>query len=87
MAAMSTDDKQKMSATVMWLFRAATAVGAFFMVQTYNGIVRTNDLLQDIRREQAVNDTYYRMKLDEHDRAIQRHDRWIDHQDTKDSKR
>jgi hypothetical protein len=81
MVTMSTNDKERMSATMMWLFRAATAVGAFYLIQTYNGIVKTNELLQDIRREQAVNDTYYRMKLDEHDRAIQRHERWIDRQE------
>lgn len=74
---MSQEDKQKLGSVTAWIFRVLTGVGAFFLIQTYNGITRTNELLQDIRREQAVNDTFYRMKLEQHERSLERHELWI----------
>ena len=46
MAAMSGAQKESMSLAMTWIFRVMTGLGAFFLIQTYTLVSKTNDLIQ-----------------------------------------
>ena len=50
---MSDEQKQGMDDAIKWILRALTAVGAFFLIKTYNGVTSTNDMMQEHLRQYA----------------------------------
>lgn len=48
---MSEDQKKTAAEWLMWTFRGAVALGAFFLMQTYYQVQETNELLNEHLRE------------------------------------
>ena len=76
---MSSDSKERMGMAMIWIFRLLTAVGSVFLFETYREIKSQSITLEDMRRDGQSNDMFYRMKIDEHGRTLDRHDAFIEH--------
>ena len=69
---MSEAGKQKLGDWFTWTFLVATAIGAFFLVKTYDSIERNNQLLQLLVEKQAIIETFTRTKISQHDNDLSR---------------
>ena len=57
-----------------WVFRVLTAAGGVFLFETYREIKAQTTTLEEMRRDMAVKNTYYQMRLDDQDRTLRRHE-------------
>ena len=70
---MSADDKQKMGDTIMWIMRALTAFGAFFLVKTYGVMSDTNTMLQQHLRQYASDRVEVQVRLGIAEKELERY--------------
>lgn len=63
---MSPQAKRDVSEAMTWIFRASTAVGAYFLILLVNEVKDTNRDVEAILRTQAVTN----VRLDAHDSQI-----------------
>lgn len=70
---MSADDKQKMGDAIMWILRALTALGAFFLIKTYGVMSDTNMLLQEHLRQYASDRVEVQVRLGIAEKELERY--------------
>ena len=71
---MSIDQKQQIANALTWVLRILTAVGAFFLTQTYGLMKDTNQLLQQHLIDQGKHNSAMETTVDQHEREINKHD-------------
>lgn len=70
---MTAQVKERVGAVWTWIFRAMTAVGAFFLIETYNEIkAMRNDVNEAMRKNDRMemSDRYQDIRLDSHERRL-----------------
>ena len=70
---MTAQAKRHWGEAMTWIFRALTAVGAFFLIEIYNEVKATRQDVNEALRQNGANeitDRFQDVRIDSHERRL-----------------